>query len=84
MVDFEKVAINAFQDTFNTTIDSELGFKSNYENDSKFAYDVNKIAALAFLPSVDVYQWFDEFYLSLPPILELIMDYFEDIYVGRR
>lgn len=58
--------------------------KTNYENDSKFAYDVNKIGALAFLPSSDVQQGFDELYSTLPPILEPLLDYFEDNYIGRR
>ncbi|CAF4623227.1 unnamed protein product [Rotaria socialis] len=38
----------------------DLGLKTNYENDSKFAYDVNKIAALAFLQPGDVNQGFDD------------------------
>ena len=58
--------------------------KTNYENDSKFAYDVNKIGALAFLPSSDVQQGFDKLYSTLPPILEPLLDYFEDNYIGRR
>ncbi|CAF3280865.1 unnamed protein product [Rotaria socialis] len=75
MVDFEKGAINAFQGTSNTLSISgsffhlqksiqrklqDLGLKTNYENDSKFAYDVNKIAALAFLQPGDVNQGFDD------------------------
>ncbi|CAF1040298.1 unnamed protein product [Didymodactylos carnosus] len=62
----------------------ELGLKKAYENDSNFAYDVNKIAALAFLQPSEVSQGFDELYLSLPPILQPLMDYFEDTYIGRR
>ncbi|CAF3794187.1 unnamed protein product [Rotaria magnacalcarata] len=99
MVDFEKGAINAFQGTFTTLSISgcffhlqksiqrklqDLGLKTNYENDSKFAYDVNKIAALAFLLPSDVNQGFDDLYGSLPSILEPVLDYFEDTYIGRR
>ncbi|CAF1550208.1 unnamed protein product [Rotaria sordida] len=64
----------------------DLGLKNNYENDSKFAYNVHKISALAFLQPSDVAQAFDDLYLSLPPppILEPEMDYFEDSYIGRR
>ena len=58
--------------------------KTNYENDAKFAYDVNKIAALAFLQLGDVNQGFDDLYGSLLSILELVLDYFEDTYIGRR
>ncbi|CAF4495412.1 unnamed protein product, partial [Rotaria magnacalcarata] len=119
MIDFEKGAINAFQGTFTTLSISgcffhlqksiqrklqNLGLKTNYENDSKFACDVNKIAALAFLlpsdvnqgfddlygsalafllPS-DVNQGFDDLYGSLPSILEPVLDYSEDTYIGRR
>ncbi|CAF4258632.1 unnamed protein product [Rotaria sp. Silwood2] len=84
MVDFEKGAINAFEEEFNTTANSELGFKNNYETDSKFANNVNKIAALAFLKPTDVHQGFNELYLSLPPMFQPLMDYFEDTYLGRR
>ena len=62
----------------------DLGLKTNYENDSKFAYDVNKIAGLAFLKSCDVNQGFDDLYSSLPSIMEPLLDYFEDNYIGRR
>ncbi|CAF1227763.1 unnamed protein product [Rotaria sordida] len=62
----------------------DLGLKNNYENDSEFAYNVHKISALAFLQPSDVAQAFDDLYLSLPPILEPVMDYFEDSYIGRR
>ncbi|CAF2842625.1 unnamed protein product [Rotaria sp. Silwood2] len=62
----------------------ELGFKNNYETDSKFANNVNKIAALAFLKPTDVHQGFNELYLSLPPMFQPLMDYFEDTYLGRR
>ena len=42
----------------------DLGLKTNYENDSKFAHDVNKLAALAFRKPVDVHQGFDDLYPS--------------------
>ena len=116
MVDFEKAAINTFQETFNllsisggffhfqksiqrklqVSLDSfsrsvdfnsrshALGLKTNYENDSKFPYDVNKIASLAFLQPGDVIQGFDDLYRSLPSILEPVLDYVEDTYIGRR
>lgn len=58
--------------------------KTNYETDVKFAHDVKKIGALAFLPPNDVEQGFDDLYSSLPPILEPLLDYFEDNYIGRR
>ncbi|CAF2251330.1 unnamed protein product [Rotaria magnacalcarata] len=45
---------------------------------------INKISALAFFKSTEVHQGYDELYLSLPPIFQPLMDYFEDIYVGRR
>ena len=62
----------------------DLGLKINYETDSKFAHDVNKIGALAFLLPGDVQQGFDNLYSALPPIVEPLLDYFEDNYIGRR
>ena len=62
----------------------DLGWKSNYETDSKFAYDVNKIGALAFLQPGDVQQGFDDLYGALPSTFEPLLDYFEDTYIGRR
>ncbi|CAF1542048.1 unnamed protein product [Adineta ricciae] len=62
----------------------DLGLKSNYENDSQFAYDVNKIAALAFLQCQNVSQGFDDLYTSLSSVHEPLLNYFEDTYIGRR
>ena len=62
----------------------DLGWKSNYETDSKFAYDVNKIGALAFLQPGDVQQGFDDLYGALSSTFEPLLDYFEDTYIGRR
>ncbi|CAF3614585.1 unnamed protein product [Rotaria socialis] len=45
---------------------------------------INKISALTFFKSTEVHQGYDELYLLLPPIFQPLMDYFEDIYVGRR
>ena len=58
--------------------------KTNYKTDSKFAYDVSKIGALALLLPGDVQQGFDNLYSALPPIVEPLLDYFEDNYIGRR
>ncbi|CAF4319160.1 unnamed protein product [Rotaria sp. Silwood2] len=62
----------------------DAGLKTNYENDSQFAYHVHKISALAFLQPADVPQAFDDLYSSLPQTLQPVMDYFEDVYIGRR
>ena len=58
--------------------------KRNYDTDSKFAHDVNKIADLAFLLPGQVQQGFDDLYSALPSFLEPLLDYFEDNYIGRR
>jgi hypothetical protein len=58
--------------------------KTNGETDVKFAHDVNKIGALAFLSSGEVRQGFDDHYSSLRPLVETSLDYFEKNYGGRR
>ncbi len=62
----------------------ELGFKTNYEQDPILAHHVNKIASLAFLDPNHVSEGFDAFYNELPQILHLLLNYFEDTYVGRN
>ncbi len=42
------------------------------------------MTALAFLQPSDVSQGFDDLYSTLPQILEPLLDYFEDTYIGRR
>jgi hypothetical protein len=58
--------------------------KANDEADVKVAHDVNKSGALAFLSPSDVLQGFDDLYSSLTPLVEPLLDYFEDNYIGRR
>lgn len=53
-----------------TYLFQDRGWKTNYENDSKFAYDVSKIGALAFLQPGDVQQGFDDLYGALPSTFE--------------
>ena len=53
-----------------TSLFQDLASKTNYEADSKFAYGVNIIGALAFLLPGDVQQSFDNLYSALPPIVE--------------
>ncbi|CAF3450954.1 unnamed protein product, partial [Rotaria socialis] len=48
------------------------------------AHHVNKIVALAFLPSTNVSQGFGSLHKSLPQILHPLLDYFEDTYVVRN
>ena len=62
----------------------DLGLKTNYEQDPAFAHHVNKIAALAFIEPDHVGDAFENLCSSLPQILQPLLDYFEDTYVGRR
>ncbi|CAF4371841.1 unnamed protein product [Rotaria magnacalcarata] len=80
MVDFEKVAIRVSWEKFkNSDLKAIMKLTRNL-----LMMIINKISALAFFKSTEVHQGYDELYLSLPPIFQPLMDYFEDIYVGRR
>ncbi|XP_064109705.1 uncharacterized protein LOC135217666 [Macrobrachium nipponense] len=59
------------------------GFKQGYENDADFALQCRTIPALAFVPSDDVSDVFEELSQHLPDVLQPVLDYFEDTYIGR-
>jgi hypothetical protein len=61
-----------------------LGLKTKYEQDSEFAHEANTIAALTFLKTKQVNEGFGYLFEASPSSIHPRLDYFEDIYVGRR
>lgn len=99
IIDFEKAEINAFQNVFPGIRImccyfhfkqclyrhlSQIGHKTRYDNDSDFAFKINIIAALAFVPVDRVCEYFNEITSSsiLNDVEEFLL-YFEDNYIGR-
>lgn len=85
LVDFERAAMNSFNETFpNTTVTgcyfhlcqsvlrkvSEVGLKQQYENDDDVRGNVRCLAALAFVPPDDVTEAFELLVESMPQDIE--------------
>ncbi|KAB0805687.1 hypothetical protein PPYR_02657 [Photinus pyralis] len=62
------------------------GLQILYQGNHDFAQWVRMIPAIAFVPPHRVLEAFDELveYENFPPEAQPIVDYFEDIYIGRR
>ncbi|XP_022169656.1 uncharacterized protein LOC111033288 [Myzus persicae] len=101
MFDFEKGAMNAAKCIF-PSVDikgcffhlcqsiwrhiQSSGLQSKYSNDSDFALNLRKLAALAYIPENDVVSAFEtlvesQFYQQ--EMLSNLIDYFEDTWIGR-
>lgn len=55
----------------------------NYRTDEEYALLLNYIGALAFVPVEDVEEGFDLVVSELPDKCNVIVDYFENTYIGR-
>lgn len=103
MLDFEKASANAFHSCFPTTeirgcffhFSQSLwrkiqfdGLHTQYSEDAVFALEIRKLAALSFVPEVDVIDSFNiiiesHFFTENEDTLHSIIDYFEDTWIGR-
>jgi hypothetical protein len=104
MTDFEKASINAFKITFPNAsnrgcffhfcqcIYKKLqqcnGLKKKYAQDSEFAMQIRKLAALAYVPETDVITSFEnliesQYYAENEELIQPLLDYFEDTWIGR-
>jgi len=54
-----------------------------YDQDGDFAIQCRMITALAFVPPVDVIASFEELSDNSPVLLQPVLDYIEDYYIGR-
>ena len=61
----------------------ENGLQNHYASDANFALQCKMIPALAFVPTQDVSDAFEELSDYLPNVLQPVLDYFEDNYIGR-
>ncbi|CAF4469794.1 unnamed protein product, partial [Didymodactylos carnosus] len=59
-----------------------LGYQNRYQEDAKFAHNINKIAAVAFIPPCDVLHAYSRLALDLDDDYQHILNYFEDTYIG--
>ena len=99
MVDFEKAAINSASRTFPTADVKgcffhlsqnifrhvrENGLHGRYRDDTDFYLKVRMVAALAFVPLDQVITAFEELQQHLGDDYEVVLDYFEDNYIGRQ
>ncbi|CAF0959112.1 unnamed protein product [Didymodactylos carnosus] len=97
LLDFEKACINVYDSSFvNISLSGcyvhfrqnfhrqlqALGYQNRYQ-DVKFAHNINKIAALAFIPPCDVLHAYSSLALHLDDDYQDILNYFEDTYIGR-
>lgn len=96
--DFELAAVNAFRDAFPTANLSgcffhlvknikkklgELHLLAQYNNDADFCLKVRMISSLAFIPVDDLDNCVDILADELPPELQPLLEWFEDVYIGR-
>jgi hypothetical protein len=69
-------------------IQAHHDLQDRYKNDPDFALNVRMLPALAFVPENDVVEAFEEvvespYYLQEQHILQPLVDYFEDVWIGR-
>ena len=60
----------------------ENGLQARYQQDPAFVIEVRMIAALAFVPGIDITQVFNDLSNNIGQDLDVIMDYIEDNYIG--
>ena len=56
--------------------------QDRYQQKPAFIEDVGKISALAFVPENDVQRYFNIVFENIDQDLDVIMDYFEENYLG--
>ena len=58
------------------------GLQEQYQEDVNFVTEVRMIAALAFVPEIDVRRFFNILYDNVNPSLDVIFDYIVEFYIG--
>ena len=98
MVDFEKAAINSFEEHFLTVtsgcffhlcqniyrkIQSE-GLTGQYLLDMEFVQNLKMLPSLAFVPEEEVVDCFNTIMVDFPLSALNVAKYFEDTYIGKQ
>ncbi|CAF1114027.1 unnamed protein product [Rotaria sordida] len=98
MLDFEKAVLNVLSNSFphvslsgcyfhlRQSIHRQLqtqGLQKQYEENVDFAHGIHKIAALAFIHSDNIINAFTDLSVHLDDTFQIMLDYFEDNYIGR-
>ena len=98
LLDFEMAAINAFKNEYPTSTVScclfhlsqsvirkvtELGLKVRYETEGDFQMLAKSLSALAFVPSDELSQVFEQLAAAFPdePVCNDLLTYFESTYI---
>ena len=86
MLDFEKAAINAFEEGFVAIYRKiqSLGLTNQYMEDPDFALYMRMLPSLAFVPENEVCDCFNILMGEFPQAAIELAEYFETNYLGRR
>lgn len=97
MLDFEKAAMNAFEENFVAIISGcffhlsqsifrkiqSEGLTTQYQTDHEFLLKLKMLPSLAFVPEIDVVESFNILISEFPQSALNVAKYFEDNYIGK-
>lgn len=99
ITDFEQAAMNAFRTVFNPQLHGchyhfgqciwrkvqEFGYAGRYNNEPEYAMHIRMLVALAYVPNDDKVRVYEELVdLDTFPVVDQLLNYFEDTFIGRR
>lgn len=99
ITDFEQAAINAFTNVLSPEIHGchfhfgqciwrkvqEYGYSVRYNTEPDYAMHIRMLVALAYVPNHDKVRVYEELIeLESFPEVDLLLNYFEDTFIGRR